>query len=297
MTELSRLVHQNFGEVEALLSEVHDIASPKRMAFASRLKNFHRLGFPHGFKAGRGKVNSYSPYKFTLLAIAVEMTQLGLPPERIVRILSKNWFPTDRAILEAAKAVKEDSGLLFREDGRLISEADSIFIYFDPAGLATLTNCDPTFAPDLDEASDTYFYGAYSIIKDDLSHWTQRRSNRIAMINITGLIAEILYVMFPSSDPGSPIRNAFCDSLISDASDILEMQERQWAYGDYVYKMLGFYGVLHDPVDAALYFSDHEKFDETVESVAVATMLPHTRAREILLELQDDLRRYHGSNS
>ena len=186
---------------------------------------------------------------------------------------------------------------MFQPDGRQISETDSIFLYFDPAGLATLTNDDPTFAPDLDEASDTYFYGPYSNIKDGLSYWTQRRSNRIAMINITGLIAEMLWMMFPNSTPGSAIRDAFCDSLISAASDILEMQERQWAYGDYVYKMLEFYGVWQDSVVAAPYYANHPKFDEAVDDVAAATLLPHNRAREILLVMQDDLRRHHDGDT
>jgi hypothetical protein len=70
-----------FGEVEAALAGVHAIASDKRTAFQARLKNFLRLGLLDDVKSGRGRAASFDADHILLLAVALELTQLGAGPE------------------------------------------------------------------------------------------------------------------------------------------------------------------------------------------------------------------------
>ena len=84
-----------FGELEGVLASVHGIDQTKRTAFQSRLKNFHRLGYPLGFRAVKGKAATYTPLQIIEMALAVEMTQLGLPPERAAATAFGEFQPID----------------------------------------------------------------------------------------------------------------------------------------------------------------------------------------------------------
>lgn len=76
-----------FGEVEAALSGLHAIASEKRTAFQARLKNFLRLGLLEDVKSGRGKAASFEAHHIVLLAVALELTQLGAGPESAIDMI------------------------------------------------------------------------------------------------------------------------------------------------------------------------------------------------------------------
>lgn len=72
----------SFGVVEAALAHVHTIREDARSAFSARLKHFQRLGFPPGINTGRGRAASYDIGHLLLLMLALELVQLGIPPER-----------------------------------------------------------------------------------------------------------------------------------------------------------------------------------------------------------------------
>lgn len=85
-------MHLLFGEVEALVREQHLIEEHRFSAFRARLKNLQRLGFPDGINTGKGRAARYLPDHVVLIALAMELAEFGLPPERSVRLLqSYRW--------------------------------------------------------------------------------------------------------------------------------------------------------------------------------------------------------------
>jgi hypothetical protein len=180
-----------FGELEAVLASVHGIDQTKRTAFQSRLKNFHRLGYPLGFKAMKGKAATYTPLQIIDMALAVEMTQLGLPPERAVWVLVRNRWPILMANGIAARELQKDPAAFSSEKG-FRDRALSMFLYFDPAALHPLTlNLPAKIVPDLDEAADSFFYGGIGIVRDGIAAWTSGSSARLSLINLTAMIANV----------------------------------------------------------------------------------------------------------
>src|SRR5690242_1824745 len=80
-----------FGQVEAVLAAMNRVASHKRIAFAGRLKFLQRNGVPLRVKPGRGRAGAYSFAQLMQLAIAVELLQSGLSPQRAAQLVQQNW--------------------------------------------------------------------------------------------------------------------------------------------------------------------------------------------------------------
>lgn len=189
-----------FGELEAVLANVHGIDQTKRTAFQSRLKNFHRLRYPVGFQAVKGKAATYTPLQIIEMALAVEMTQLGLPPERASWVLTCNRWPILMATEMVARELHRDPAAFNSESG-LSEAALSMFLYFDPAALNPLTLHLPAEAlPDMDEAANSFFYGGIGIVREGIAAWTSGRSARISLINLTALAGNVVASPF---DEGS----------------------------------------------------------------------------------------------
>ena len=178
-----------FGQLEARLAELYEIDDSKRTAFQSRLKNFHRLRYPIGFQSRKGKAALYRPGLIFEMALAIEMTQLGLPPERTVDVLAFNWFPTLMSAKIAANGLmKHVCGYNVEMDDKDYNPP-STFVFFDPSALANLTTSPPSkFGPDFDDAVSSYFYGGENLLRENIAYWTTGRKNRMSIINITGLI-------------------------------------------------------------------------------------------------------------
>lgn len=180
-----------FGEIESILANYHGISDSKRSTFASRLKHFHRLKFPFGFKAEHGKPSKYKVGDLVLMALALELTALGLGPERVVRVLSLNWYAVSTAVRMAATSLTERP---LTTDALSFDETDplAMFLFFDPSGLAPLTGVDLRITPDLDEASDTFFYGGAGIVRESITRWTSGFSTRIALVNVTSMLMRLV---------------------------------------------------------------------------------------------------------
>jgi hypothetical protein len=207
-----------FGELESVLAHVHDIDQTKRTAFQSRLKNFHRLGYPIAFQATKGRAASYTPCQIAEMALAVEMTQLGLPPERVTLVLGFNRWPTLMAFQMAARYLLEaPEGFRDKRPGRTLPH--SMFLYFDPAALNSLTLHMPArILPDLDEASNSFFYGGIGILRDGLADWTSGGSCRLSIINVTAMIDAIAASPFEhESAEDTAYRVTFFRQLESEA--------------------------------------------------------------------------------
>ncbi|WP_333839300.1 hypothetical protein [Novosphingobium sp.] len=87
--------------MEATLVALNHISEEKRVAFRARLKHFQRLGFPQGANTGTGKRAVYSAKMFIQLCFAIEFSQMGMTPSRIVQILNDNWDECEASLLFA----------------------------------------------------------------------------------------------------------------------------------------------------------------------------------------------------
>lgn len=186
-------VKWTFGQLDAVLADIHKIADSKRTAFQSRLKNFHRLKFPHGFQSSKGKTATYSVGDIFMMALAVEMTQLGLSPERVVRVLVSNWFPVTMAARMAADALVSDP-YGFDLEGAFPEKKDplSMFLFFDPSALQGLSTDAAGDDAMWDEASSSFFYGGQGVIREQFVDWTLN-SGRLSLLNITAMLDRLAY--------------------------------------------------------------------------------------------------------
>ncbi|MEG3086136.1 hypothetical protein [Sphingomonas sp. PB4P5] len=93
----------NFAQLESGLASIFLIASEKRSAFTSRLKNLQRLGLCANACAGRGISSQYTFDQVGQFIAALELSQLGLSPERAVETIDATWT-SFQAGLEPANA-------------------------------------------------------------------------------------------------------------------------------------------------------------------------------------------------
>jgi hypothetical protein len=79
------------GQVEEILARLNAIDEAGRVAFRARIKHFQRLGFPPGSNTGKGRPASHSAVTLLQLIFAFDLTQAGLPPAMVVRIIKHYW--------------------------------------------------------------------------------------------------------------------------------------------------------------------------------------------------------------
>ena len=205
--------------------------------------------------------------------------QLGLPPERIVRVLSANWFPLIMAARVAARSLSEWHSIPL-----------AMFVYFDPNALAAMTQAlDHSIAPDSDTAACTFFYGGIGIIKDNLEIWTHGGSGRISLLNVTTMISRLSSAFNGDlDDAGIAARDAFCRQLVewSEAFEQGRKSEGQSAgLTEYVYNFLerGWFHLdlenIPSPVNLAAELSENLGLDES-QLLPIATTFLSSLNRE-----------------
>ena len=219
-----------FGELESRLARLHEISSDKRTQFQARLRNFQRLGFPKGMSAGRGKTVHYSPGHVAELALVLELTQLGLLPERVVQVFNANRFPISQAVRIATNELVAKGGFRpWRErementtlyHGAMMREGTeetdplSMFLYFDPTALASLTDIPEKYE---DQASASFFYGGAGIVRENIVKWTAGPFiRRLSFINVTAMLWELVVRSKPDR------QQAFL-SQVAEWADALEL--------------------------------------------------------------------------
>lgn len=178
----------SFSQIEATLAGLHRIAPAHRTAFASRIKNYQRQGFPPGTQTGKGRAASYNIGHLLQLAFVFEFNQLGLLPERASHTVTANLETINYAITECVgyKGIKPGE----------------VFIHFDPFNLIDLM--DPVYT---DPVSVSFWYDNTEAVQQLFDQWkTPRKSSldlprnggRLAFINVTQLITSL--VKFVSDD-------------------------------------------------------------------------------------------------
>lgn len=97
-----------YGQVEAILAFLNNIAEDKRVAFQGRLKHLQRLGFPEGINTGKGKAATYTFGHLMQMVLALEFLQSGLTPQLAVDFVNRSWVVLVGSIHLAAKKPSEE---------------------------------------------------------------------------------------------------------------------------------------------------------------------------------------------
>lgn len=219
MIFISRDLSWTFGELEAVLASVHSIDPVKRTAFQSRLKNFHRLGYPRGFTGVKGRAAHYSSLQLIDMALAMEMTQLGIPPERSSMMLSQNRWPILMATELVARELHANPKAWDKESG-LSQDALSMFLYFDPAALRPLmVEAETRDDRETAEQTKSRFYMGTGTESEGIAGWATSGSTRMSIINLTAMAASVAESLFEqhTQNKGNK-RREFFRSLETEAA-------------------------------------------------------------------------------
>jgi hypothetical protein len=173
-----------FGALEARLADMHQIDSRQRTKFQARLKNLHRLGFPPGMQASPGKATVYEEPQIVQMALAVELTQAGLLPERLIDVYRRNEYPILMAVSMGARALLRKPRGFDPEEVAPGNDPLSMFIFFDPSALGPLM----VKPDDEDQASATFFYGGSGAVAENIVRWTTGPIPRLCLINVTTML-------------------------------------------------------------------------------------------------------------
>lgn len=181
----------NYGQIEALFANLHNIRTEKRIAFKARLKHLQRLGFPPGINTGTGRAAVYGPGQIFLLGLALEFTQMGINPERTVKLIQDEYWAIVRSGEVAAKILLDNS-LPF----------EPIMIFFDPAALSELMEL---FGDGMDTALATLDFGKFDSAQEAFAHWFTEGASRAAFISVSSLLHRIQkwLALHASTAPGS----------------------------------------------------------------------------------------------
>lgn len=150
------------------------VPDDRQSALLGRFQHLQRLKLIEGINPGRGKAATYGAHQVVILAVALQMLQLGLSPERAVHTIRLNQDRLRHAI-----------GLAVNHNGQI----NPSVIWFDPAAI-TLTFDDD----DLAEA--TFDFGGLgtgaAAFKDMLlTGWVQR----LAFISVSGTLFHLVAVL------------------------------------------------------------------------------------------------------
>ena len=181
-----------FGQLEGRLARIHAIADPKRTAFQARLKNFQRLGFPPELRTSKGKTALYSPSLMTDMALAVQLTELGLAPDRVVTILRNSILPLAVGMEQGSRLLRHSVSTA--PEGQLVNtpltDALTTYLTLDPAALWPLTDHGFHAFETWDVARLTLFCLRGTAVQRHLAALTTF-SGRLSLVNVTAVIAQL----------------------------------------------------------------------------------------------------------
>ena len=180
-----------FSEVEALFAGVHLVASDKRIAFQGRLKALLRIGLLPDVMLGRGRAATYSAPDVFILGVALELLQLGLSPERAVRVvLDEGRLPIIYAGRYALRFLQWE-----HERGTIHARW---FLRCDPANLSS------ALGDDDDEARATFWYCSTRDIMDWFGNDEDRATldlwPRMSLINVSTLVGRLYSVLHETDE-------------------------------------------------------------------------------------------------
>lgn len=154
-----------------LLADAMEIPAEGRSAFLGRFQHLQRLALVEGINPGRGKAAEYQAHQVLVIAIAFQMLQLGLTPERAVMVIKQNQ---DLVRLGISLAIATPDTI------------EPALLWFDPA-LLTRTMKGRDGVHDLAEA--TFNYGGAGTGEEMFRHFfVDGYVQRTAFISISGVL-------------------------------------------------------------------------------------------------------------
>jgi hypothetical protein len=193
-------------QLEELLAELHGVPPVRAPALRARIKHLRRLGFPAGLNKGRGNAATYTIGNVLRLLVVFELLQLGITPERAIRLLRGRAS----VLVDAAGACGR---LFLTDEPRGLS--DNLILYFDPHALGTLT-----LLPEAANDPDLTVLGSADTVgwctADDLAENTVRWSRRFAIVNLTAMLFQAAYRL---EELGAVAKAEFGQALTEWASE------------------------------------------------------------------------------
>ncbi|QNE05409.1 hypothetical protein [Croceicoccus marinus] len=122
------------GEMLSVLAGVLLIPRERDGAFLGKFQHLQRLSLIDGINPGRGKNAQYSAYQMAVIAIAFQFLQLGITPERTVRIMKEKRRSIEKSLARVASIEFDQHGMpVEAPDWRYRS-----FLKVDPAALSDI---------------------------------------------------------------------------------------------------------------------------------------------------------------
>lgn len=165
-----------FRDLSHALARVHSIQPDKLYAFESRIKNLQRLGFLPETNTGRGRKASYGIEETFLLALGIELLQLGVTPERVINVIN----PRRAAIVHELRFASR-SGNWIRGNPKLM--------YLDPRALSDLQDDEAVKAHG--GSVNNVRFGTVSDVGNYFARH-RRLPPRLAVIDLQKLVTDVL---------------------------------------------------------------------------------------------------------
>ena len=141
-------VEWSWKQLESVFATIHRISDESRPAFNSKLRHLQRSGVLPDTRSGRGKAATYGAHHVVRVGFALELLQLGMPPEHAITILQRheNQIFSEVAVaaatfLDEKSAASGSRMLILYPRGlsylqRTTEQEDADLIHFMPAGHA-----------------------------------------------------------------------------------------------------------------------------------------------------------------
>lgn len=214
-TEIQEFTIQ-FAKLESLLAMFQRIADDKRTKFQARLKNLHRLGFPHDLVTESGRPTEYKAHQYLLMAVALEFLQLGMSPDRTVELMDQFEGTISAGLCAAAHHLQPHAEESRRSDWGPHSK-ETFYLLFDPAGLSKLIT-----------TSGLDFVAAVWLVTGDelsekIENWSNFASPRLTLINLTSIVRHLM----PPIDSRSPLGFEAFHTELQDWGNVQFVQWQQ----------------------------------------------------------------------
>ncbi|CAN5325427.1 hypothetical protein BH10PSE12_BH10PSE12_01790 [soil metagenome] len=159
-----------------LLADAMEVPIDRRSALLGRFQHLQRLSLIDGINPGRGTAAEYKANHVLVIAVAFQMLQLGMTPERAVHVLKQNQ---ERVRMAIGLAVGKKA---------LVSPS---MVWFDPA---VLTRSGATGSSDeIDLADATFHYGGSGTGREMFKHsLIDGFAQRLAFISFSGTLWHII---------------------------------------------------------------------------------------------------------
>jgi hypothetical protein len=164
-----------FGQIERALTEMHSVEASRAKGFRARLRYLQQkvdIGLPRG---GGGRRANFTIGHAFLLALALELEQFGMSPERVAAVIGSLEVSDEEGTLRYA---------LYEAADRVGTDRPAILLWFVPESLSDATRA-ADHKYDLSAATCSWCEaGALpeNLFEQSSAVW------RIAVINLSGLI-------------------------------------------------------------------------------------------------------------